>query len=88
MGSRPICDVKIGAVRGACWENVGKNGNTFFSVKLTRLYKDKNDDKWKDSSSFSLRDLPLVAKVADQLHTVLYRKKSKARSQEVDDTNE
>ena len=40
-------------------------------MTLSRLYRD--DDQWKDSSSFGRDDLPLVSKVADQVHTWIYQ---------------
>jgi hypothetical protein len=40
-------------------------------VTFARLYRD--GEQWKDSSSFGREDLPLVAKVADQVHTWIYQ---------------
>jgi hypothetical protein len=45
-------------------------------VTLCRLYKPDGGD-WQDSSSFGRDDLPLVAKVADMVHTWIF-----AQSQE------
>jgi hypothetical protein len=40
-------------------------------VTISRLYRD--GDQWKDSSSFGRDDLPLLAKVADLVHTWIYQ---------------
>jgi hypothetical protein len=47
-----------------------KNGPRY-NVQISRLYKDQHD-KWKDSTSFSREDLPLVAKVADLAMVWIY----------------
>lgn len=70
--SSPIHSVKVGRVRAAIWENTSENG-AWHSVTFSRLYKD-DSGAWKDSSSFSRDDLPLLMKVADQVHTFLFQK--------------
>jgi len=69
MSKRPVHEIRMGRVRAAIWENETQNG-TRYNVTLSRLYRD--GDQWKDSSSFGRDDLPLVAKVADQVHTWIY----------------
>ena len=66
---RPVHEVRMGRIRAAIWENETPNG-TRHNVTLSRLYKD--GDEWKDSSSFGRDDLPLVAKVADQVHSWIF----------------
>jgi len=67
--SRPVHEVRLGRVKAAIWENETQNG-TRHNVTVTRLYKD--EDQWKDSSSFGRDDLPLVAKVVDQAHSWIF----------------
>jgi hypothetical protein len=67
---RPVQEIRIGRVRAAIWENETENG-TFHNVTLSRLYKDDHG-KWNDSGSFGRDDLPLVAKVCDQVHTWIF----------------
>ena len=64
--ARPIHEVRLGRIKAAIWHNETHN-----SVTFCRLYKD--GDQWKDSTSFSRDDLPLLAKVADMAHTWLYQ---------------
>jgi hypothetical protein len=64
--TKPVQEVRLGRVKAAIWANETENGLRH-NVSLTRLYKD--DDGWKDSTSFGRDDLLLVAKVADLAHT-------------------
>ena len=66
---KPVHDLKVGRVRGAIWENTGDTG-TWHSITFSRLYKDEAGS-WKDSTSFSRDDLPLLMKVADQAFSIL-----------------
>jgi hypothetical protein len=65
-GNRPAHSVRIGTIKAAIWEN-HSGDNTWYSVTLSRGYKD--GDQWKNSDSFNRDDLLVVAKVADQAHT-------------------
>ncbi|NLF73814.1 MAG: hypothetical protein GX575_32795, partial [Candidatus Anammoximicrobium sp.] len=39
-------------------------------------------DQWKDSSSFGRDDLPLLVKVADQVHTWIFQQKPEDQKSE------
>ena len=67
---KPVHEIRLGRIKAAIWENKTQNGN-MHSVTITRLYKD--DEGWKDSTSFGRDDLPLVAKVADLVHTWIFQ---------------
>ena len=71
MPNKPVNEFKVGRVRAAVWANESEAG-PWHSVTFSRLYKDK-DGNWKDSTSFSRDDLPLLMKAADQVHTFLYQ---------------
>ena len=64
--TRPIHEVRFGAIKAAVWKNETPNG-VRFGVTLTRLYRD--GDQWKTSDSFGRDELLLVAKVADEAHS-------------------
>jgi hypothetical protein len=66
---KPAHEIRLGRIKAAIWENEGQNGK-FFSVTIIRSYKDGTI--WKDATSFSRDDLPLVAKVADRVHSWIY----------------
>ena len=65
----PVHEVRLGRIKAAIWENATQNG-TRHNVTVSRLYRD--DDGWKDSTSFGRDDLPLVSKVLDQAHTWIF----------------
>lgn len=67
---KPVHEVRLGRVKAVIWENA--SGETIFhNVTFARLYKD--GEEWKESSSFSRDDLPLVQKVADFAHLWIYQ---------------
>ena len=66
---KPVHEVRLGRIKAAIWRNDTQNG-TLYNVTIVRLYKDGN--QWKDATSFGRDDLPLVAKVADQVHTWIF----------------
>jgi hypothetical protein len=67
--TKPIHEIRLGRIRAAIWANESENG-TRYNVTVSRLYKD--DDGWKDSSSFGRDDLPLLMKVADLAHLWIF----------------
>ena len=78
MKNRPVLEVKLGSIKGTVWLNANKktpNGKTVPNISITKLYK--QDGSWKRTTSFSHKELVLVAKVADQIHTELYQKAQK-----------
>ena len=66
---KPAHEIRLGRIKATIWENQTDNG-TRYSVTISRLYKDGDD--WKQTTSFGRDDLPLVAKVADLVHTWTY----------------
>ena len=78
--NRPIHTIRYGAVRAAIWRNVVDNGNAskpMHNVTFSRSYKD-GENNWKDSTSFGVDDLLLLAKAADEAHTWIARQKPMA----------
>ena len=67
---KPVHEIRLGRIKATVWENETQNG-TMFNVNINRLYKDGN--QWKDSASFGRDDLPLVAKIADMVHTWIFQ---------------
>ena len=68
---KPAHELRFGPIKAAIWRNDTSNGiryNTTFS----RLYKDKEDDRWKSTDSFGRDDLLVLAKVADAAHTWIF----------------
>jgi hypothetical protein len=69
--SKPVATFKLGRIRAAVWENETDKG-VVCNVTIERRYQD--GDEWKSSTSFGRLDLPLVAKVADEALTFIYRR--------------
>ncbi len=58
-GEKPICKLTAFPVDLAIWKNENKDGDVWFSAKLSRRYKDGDD--WKNTSSLRPQDFPLAA---------------------------
>ena len=76
--NRPVHQVRIGRIKAAVFENGDKAPR---KVQFTALYKDE-EDKWRGSQSFAREDLPLLIKVADQVHSYLYEQNEQNGSSE------
>ena len=63
MSNQPVKRIKIGLITATIWGNEKDNGGTRYSIDIVRSYK--KDDVWKETSSFGIDDLPVVAKVSD-----------------------
>ena len=78
VNNKPALEIKLGNIKGTVWLNAVKNnsnGKTVPNISITKLYK--KEGSWKSSTNFSHRDLVLVAKVADEIHTQLYTQAQK-----------
>lgn len=72
---RPTHEIKLGKIRAAIWANESKQDKLWFNVTVTRLYKE--DDQWKDTSSFGRDDLPIVNKAIDMAYGWILRRERK-----------
>jgi hypothetical protein len=68
---KPVHEVRLGRVRAAIWENTTDKG-TWCKVTFSRLFKDRSN-KWQDSDSYGKEDLLLLAEVARQVASILYK---------------
>ncbi len=64
--NQPVHEIRLGGIKAAIWENETPNGLRF-NIQLVRLFKD--GDNWKQTTSFSREDLPLLVKIADRAHS-------------------
>ena len=69
---KPVTEIRLGRIKAAIWANETHNGIRH-NVTLLGLYKPEGGD-WQDSTSFGRDDLPLVAKVADLVHSWIFQK--------------
>lgn len=68
---KPVATFKLGRIRAAVWENDTDKG-VVCNVTIERRYLD--GEEWKSSTSFGRGDLPLVAQLADEAMTFIYRR--------------
>ena len=66
--NKPVATKKLGLVVASIWKNEGKDGKTFHSVTVERLYKPKDSDQWKSTSSFDRDDLPKLAQALNDAY--------------------
>ncbi len=59
----PAMRFRSGAISATVWEHQGPGG-PYPSVRLTRSYQDKKTQEWKETSEFTVNDLPVVAILA------------------------
>ena len=80
--TKPVDEVRFGAVKAAIWHNETDNGSRF-NVTFSRSYRD-SEGNWKSTSSFRRDDLLVVAKVADQAHSRIFelQREEKAAAKE------
>lgn len=76
--SKPIDEIRLGAVKAAIWKNETEAG-TRFNATFQRLYRD--DENWKSTDSFGRDDLLLLAKVADQAHSRIHELQQAERTE-------
>lgn len=68
MGNQPEHKIKIGLVSATIWNNDG-----FYSVDVTRSYKD-GEGQWKSTNSLFQSDLLNAAKCAERAEIWISRK--------------
>jgi hypothetical protein len=60
-------------IQGAIWDNQDSNGETHYSVGVTRSYKDK-DEAWQDDTLYvPLDDIPRLIGVLREAETAIYQ---------------
>jgi hypothetical protein len=71
--NKPAARINLYPVSAAIWANHNEKGEiVFYSVTFERSYSDEGGN-WKRSDSFNAGDLLLLAKVADQAHSEIYK---------------
>ena len=70
---RPAQVFPLGRIRATIWANEAENQEVWFNVTLSRSYKDKDENEWRDTSSFRRDDLPIVSKAIDMAYDWIWR---------------
>lgn len=55
--SLPFWKAQHGRIQGAAWKHLQEDGTARYTVSISRSYKDKVDDKWKNVHYFDRKDL-------------------------------
>lgn len=78
--NKPVHQIRLSAIRAAIWINVSeKTGETWFTVTVTRSYRDK--EQLKDTSTFRRDDLPIVSKVVEMAYTWIWEQSAPSDSE-------
>ena len=67
---KPVHEIRLGMIQAAIWANGTGPDKVWFSVTVSRFYKDNLD--WKNSSSFGRDDLPVVAKIMEMAYAWIW----------------
>jgi hypothetical protein len=70
--AKPVQEIRIGRLKAAIWANETEGGSIRHNVTFSRLFKLENEE-WQDSSSFGRDDLLLLGKLADRVHSWIYK---------------
>lgn len=66
MSNKPVDTIKMGRVRASIFENTRReDGEKFYSVTMSRPYKDEKTDTWKHTNRFSRDDLRDIVRAAN-----------------------
>lgn len=76
----PLSTLRFGRLKAVVWENDGKHGK-LHNVSFSRTYMDENK-QFHDSDSFGTDDLLLLAKLADQVHTLILTRRAELKNEE------
>jgi hypothetical protein len=79
---KPVHEVRLGKIRASVWGN-RTNGVTWYSITLSRLYKDK-EGNFQQAESFGPEDLPAVYTIAEELLRWYLNLKTRADTAEGD----
>ena len=78
--NKPVHQIRLSAIRAAIWINASeKTGETWFTVTVTRSYRDK--EHLKDTSTFRRDDLPIVSKVVEMAYTWIWEQSAPSDSE-------
>ncbi len=69
---RPAHEVRIGRLRATIWANQHPEQGTWYSITLTRSYKDAQG-QWKTAQSFGRDDLLVVGEICRQTFHWVHR---------------
>lgn len=81
---KPTKSFRAGNVRAAIWTNQSEGGADYFSVTVSRSYRDDSEE-WKESTVFGRDDLPKVELVTRKAYEYIQLEAGQSRSEKFTD---
>jgi hypothetical protein len=78
--AKPVHEIKLVRIRASIWTNRGQRQDVWYSVSITRRYR--NGETWKDTTSFGRDDLPLVVKAAEMAYAWIWSQQIEKRERD------
>jgi hypothetical protein len=79
-GKLPVKNLRLARIKAAVWENEADQ-KKFYNVTFARTYMD-DARNFHDTDSFGRDDLPLVAKLADEVHTFIFERLAELKTEQ------
>ena len=76
---KPVHRIRLGRISAAIWRNKSERGAEWYRVGITRSWK--QDEEWRETASYDVEDLPVVAQAAMMAHAWIWEQQA-SRSQE------
>lgn len=67
---RPVWERRMGRITCSVWSQQNDQGKTWYSVSISRIYRE--DNSWKRSNSYGLNDLPLITRLSEMAMDWIY----------------
>jgi hypothetical protein len=67
QGQKPVWTYRIKGMRAAVWANQSPEG-VWMNATITRRYKDKDGEQWKETGAYRCHELPIVRVLSDMAH--------------------
>jgi hypothetical protein len=81
---RPAHSLRMGPLSATVWGNRRESGTMFYSVQLSRSYRDSSDE-WQQTNYFNQADLLNLAKLAERAEEWIASRQAQRRRNDVDD---
>lgn len=81
---RPVHVIKRDGLQAAIWRNVvdnGQNSGPMYNTTVSRRYKERDSDEWKDTNGFGYDDLLGLSKIANEAHSWIAEQRSRDREE-------
>ncbi len=80
--NRPVYSVRLGKLKAAVWANTS-NGSTFYSITMTRVYRDNKGD-YHDADNFGVEDLAGIRVLATEVERWYFDQAQRPQTEEAE----